>query len=242
MRALIEMLTADGHSVSISSEGAFSDQVGPLEQLAEADVVAFLFTEMDANIAFLIGFASALKKFPIIFSIEDIADYGLNESFVWYRLSDTRRIDARRISVLINRHAALHRMSRPVDRREGRSISALAFQRESLFEHKVESWFVDQGGTVNKPPMSGGFDFAVTLREGATYLVEVKGSRRSPIGLDTARQLLSAVYEQNATAGILVSNSEFTSSTKVFCERSVPPIRLWRMEEMERWDLESITG
>ncbi len=109
------------------------------------------------------------------------------------------------------------------------------------FEEIVAELFVRQGYQVQLTPAArdGGFDMYVAKRENIgefLYLVECK--RYTPprkVGVQVVRSLYGVVQQHNATGGIIVNTSYFTSDARDFQENVRYQLHLRDYIDLQRW-------
>lgn len=98
---------------------------------------------------------------------------------------------------------------------------------------------------VHMPPNhDGGYDMAINQpRTSFSAVVEVKKhTMTSKLGVAHVSQLVGAVTLAEASCGILVTTSDFSSSARALACRAPQPILLMTLDDLANSTLESITG
>ncbi len=114
------------------------------------------------------------------------------------------------------------------------------------FEKLVASIFRNQGFDVELTPQAkdGGFDLLAIQHSSYTgsshYLVECKRyAEANKVGVDIVRSLYGVVADRNATKGLVVTTSFFTSGARGFADRNQRRLSLADYEVLLGW-LENI--
>jgi hypothetical protein len=112
------------------------------------------------------------------------------------------------------------------------------------FEEFVLEYLRELGlkADLSPPSADGGYDIVAELSDSSRVIVEVKKySGSSRVGLSHVRQLVGAMMLSDASCGILVTSSQFSSSALGMAESSPRPVVLLTLGDLARSTKESIT-